>query len=143
MNKHDAEQLLRWLDGAMTPEEAAAWERRMAASPGLRARAEEMRQLRQTLQASVGAGAAQVLKPFFTDRLMRRLQPVASRSREEAFAAALATLFRPVLVASLALIMVLAAYNLTFRADDAEQPAAEAVLGLPPVTLTAAYELDL
>ncbi|GIV61966.1 MAG: hypothetical protein KatS3mg044_0832 [Rhodothermaceae bacterium] len=143
MTKHDTEQMLRWLEGAMTPDERADWERRLAASPALRQDCERLRALRDTLRATVREDAREALRPFFTDRLMKRLQPPAPPRRDDIFAEALAALFRPVLVASMALILLLAAYNVTHGVEDAERSPAEAVLGLPPVTLTSAYELEL
>ncbi len=139
MKHEDTEQMLRWLEGRMTPEEARRWERRVAASPELRARADEWRALRNVLRTTVRESSEAALRPFFTDRLMRRLRPPAA-ARAEAFAASLAALFRPVALAGLLVIAILVGYNVASYAYEAEPSATEAVLGLPPVTVATAFD---
>ena len=99
--------------------------------------------LRGLLQSAVHTTSEQALQPFFTDRLMRRLDPARlRRSPDEELFGALLWLFRPVAVAGMMLILMLAAYNV-IQAYDSEVPASttEAVLGLPPVSLATAYEV--
>lgn len=148
MNTPNHERLLRLLDGASTPEEEARLRHDLARSPDLRAELEAVKALRGLLQTTVRASSAQALKPFFADRLMRRLAPVAHRlaapAADEEFFGLLLRLFRPVAVAGLLLILGFATYNVTYSNDyEAEASTTEAVLGLPPVTLATAYDLDL
>ncbi|WP_457653366.1 anti-sigma factor family protein [Rhodocaloribacter sp.] len=139
MKHEDTEQMLRRLEGRMTPEEARRWERRVAASPELRARADEWRALQSLLRTTVRESSEEALRPFFADRLMRRLRPPAA-ARAEAFAASLTAFFRPVALAGLLIIAMLVGYNVSSYAYEAEPSPTEAVLGLPPVTLATAFD---
>lgn len=141
--KHDhPDQLLRFLDGALPPEEAAAVQRALDASPALRDELATLRALRGSLRAATHADDA--LQPFFTDRLMRRLAPAPARlSESEEFFGALVRLFRPVALAGLLLVLGFAAYNVNLAEDyEAEPTTTEAVLALPPVSLATAYDVD-
>lgn len=142
MNTPDHDRLLRLLEGALPPDEAARLRDEIARSPALRHEYETLRAMRTLLQTTTRDAAEKAVKPFLADRVMRRLAP-QSEPEEELFGALL-RLFRPVALAGLLLILGLGAYNVS-RADayDAEPSATEAVLGLPPVTLSAAYDLDL
>jgi hypothetical protein len=116
-------------------------------SPELRATLHEIKALHGLLQSTVDASAQHALKPFFTDRVMRRLTPIPQKltaaSQDEEFFAFLLRLFRPVALAGILLILGFATYNVAFSdAYVAETTATEAMLGLPPVTLTTAYTLD-
>ncbi len=124
----------------MSPEEAEAWERRLAEAPELRAECEEWRALRGVMQTSVREDAEAVLRPFFTDRLMRRLRP-GERARPESFVSSLAAVFRPVVIAGLLLIAILVGYNVASYEYEASASATEAVLGLPPVTVATAFDV--
>ena len=147
MNTWNHERLLRLLDGVLAPDDEARLRDDLARSPELRAELDGMKALRGLLQATVRASSEQALKPFFADRLMRRLAPatqrLASAASDEEFFGSLLRLFRPVAVASLLLILGFATYNVTLSdAYDAQPTTTEAVLGLTPVTLTTAYNLD-
>lgn len=143
MTHHDTDMLLRLLDGDLSAEDETDLRQRLDASPALRAELEDLHALRGLLQTTVHASSERILQPFFTDRLMRRLDPARlRRSPDEEFFGALLWLFRPVAVAGMLLILVLAAYNV-MRANDYEVPPSttEAVFGLPPVSLATAYEV--
>ena len=147
MNTPNHERLLRLLDGALTPDEEARLRDDLARSPELRAELDEVKALRGLLQTTVRASTEQALKPFFADRLMRRLapasQPLAATARDEEFFGSLLHLFRPVAVAGVLLILGFAAYNVALSGEyEAQASTTEAVLGLPPVTLATAYDLD-
>ena len=140
---HD--RLLRFLDGTLPDEEAAQMRRALEASPALRADLEAARTLRHALRQTVRTAAVDALRPFFADRLMRRLAtapvPLAG-ARDEEFFGALVRLFRPVVLAGLLVVLGFAAYNVNLAAEyDAEPSMTEAVLALPPVSLATAYDV--
>lgn len=147
MNTPNDERLLRLLDGTLTPEEKTRLHDDLARSPALRAELDDLKALRSLLQTTVRASSEQALKPFFADRLIRRLAPAGTRlaatAPDEEFFGSLLRLFRPVALAGLLLILGFALYNVTL-ADvyDAEPTTTEAVLGLPPMTLATAYTLN-
>lgn len=146
MNSQDTDLLLRWLDGALLPDERQAVDQRLAESPALRLDLEELQALQGLLRTSTQHTAEHALKPFFTDRLMRRLDGMRMKARwspEEELFLGLMRLFRPIAIAGLSLILVFAAYNLML-ADEygIEQSTTEAVLALPPVSIATAYDAD-
>lgn len=144
MNPTDTDRLLALLDGTLAPADAEALRRRLDAEPNLRAELEALRGLRGLLRTTVRADAEVATRPFLADRVMRRLAaPVRRLSPEEELLGGLLRLFRPVAVAGLLLILALAAYNVTLATGYVAAPStAEAVLGLPPVSLTTAYDVD-
>ncbi len=148
MNTPNHERLLRLLDGTLPPGEETRLRDDLARSPELRAELDELKALRGLLQTTVRASSEQALKPFFADRLMRRMAPapqrLAATTPDEEFFGSLLRLFRPVAVAGLLLILGFATYNVTLSDEyEAEASTTEAVLGLPPVSLATAYDLDL
>ncbi|MDA0379257.1 MAG: hypothetical protein O3C45_05140 [Bacteroidetes bacterium] len=79
------------------------------------------------------------------ERVMRALRAAGVRPGrvEEFLERELLSWFRPVFVAALLLIAVLAAYNVELSLqNDYDQTATEMVLGLQPVTVAAAYDID-
>lgn len=120
----------RALDGELSMEE----ERRLAAlleeSPSLRLEFERVRRLRALVEES----REDSFKPFFSSRVMSRIR---AQAKEETFAHALAWLFRRVAVAAIVLIVALTAYNISQQhAAGNHRSALEAVLGLPPATVS-------
>ncbi len=147
MNNDDHDRLLRLIQGEATPQEAARLQQELAHSPALRREMEELRALHGLLRTTVHASAETALKPFFADRLLRRLAPapqrLVRRSPEEELFAGLLRLFRPLALAGVLLILGFAAYNVTLSSDYGAEPSTtEAVLALPPVTLATAYDAD-
>ncbi len=147
MNTPNQDQLLRLLDGTLTPDEEAGLRDALAQSPALRAELADLKALRSVLQEAVHASSEQALKPFFADRLMRRLAPATQRlavaGPDEVLFGSLLRLFRPVAVVGVLIILGFASYNVTLSSSyDAQPTTTEAVLGLQPVTLTTAYNYD-
>lgn len=148
MNSPNHERLLRLLDGALAPEEEARLRQELERSPALRAELEALQALQGLLQTTVRASSERALQPFFADHLMRRLTPapqrLAATTPDEEFFGLLLRLFRPVAVAGLLLVLGFATYNVTVSGEyEAQTSTTEAVLGLPPVSLATAYDLDL
>lgn len=147
MNTPDYERLLSLLQGALPPEEEARLRQKLDQSPELRAALQEVKALHGLLHTTVHTSAEHALKPFFTDRVMRQLAPspqgLAAAVQDEEFFGVLLRLFRPVALAGFLLILGFATYNVAFSdVYDVPTTTTEAVLGLPPVTLTTAYNLD-
>lgn len=146
MHTPNQDRLLQLLDGALAPNEEARLRDELAQSPTLRAELEDLKALRSVLQAAVQTSSEQALKPFFADRVMRRLAPATQRlatAPDEVLFGSLLRLFRPVALASLLIILGFATYNITLSDTYGAQPTTtEAVLGLRPVTLTTAYNFD-
>ena len=80
-----------------------------------------------------------------TERVLRAVRAAGLRPGrvEEFLERELLSWFRPVFVAGLLIIVALAAYNIELsQNNDYEQSATEMVLGLQPVTLASAYDID-
>jgi len=78
------------------------------------------------------------------ERVMRAVKAASSRKRRDAYLERqLISWFRPVMAAGLLVILMLAFYNFDLsRENDVHQTPAEMVLGLHPVTVAAAYDLE-
>jgi len=147
MKHKNFNQILGFLNGELSPEENKIFRNRLEESPALRAEVEELRALQTTLRDTLDTHSEEALRPFFTDRLMRRVNAIRTTtyvfSSEEEFFRNLTRLFKPIAVASLVIILSLAAYNFTIsNAYEVAPSPTEAVLGLPPVDLATAYDLD-
>jgi len=79
------------------------------------------------------------------ERVMRALKRVVQARREDLWISELISWFRPVFVAGLLVVVALAFYNVNLLSDDNEyyQSATEMMLGLPPVTVASAYDINL
>ena len=148
MKKKDArhiDDLLRLFEGKMSEQEGQDLRSRLDASVSSREEFAQLSEAYHWLQEGAAHSASSVLKPFFTDRLMRRVnQAEASGSRDEDMATMLAQVFRPVALASLVLAVFLAAYNIRLSKDySIDSTTVESVLALPPVTSMSAFDLDL
>ena len=113
-------------------------------SDDLRQRLSFIEQASSALVSSVESVASDYDTPFLTDKIMRSLAPAQSQGDTVFlldFLSSLRKVFRPVVAATLVLIIVLAAYNVTsVSEDEIDVTTTEAVLGLQPVTVAAAYE---
>ncbi len=139
------DHLLRYLEGALPSNEAARLQAELKASPALQRELEELRLTQTVLQQTTAGDAAQAVKPFLADRVLRQLNapPAAEATLDDLFAN-LAGLFRPVAFASLLLMLVLASYNIYLAQQyEAETTFSESLLALPPLSEEAVYDLDL
>ncbi len=96
------------------------------------------------LRPAVDSAAEESIKPFFVDRLMKAVaSPTQVRRAGEDLFEAMFGLFRPVALASLLIIATLVGYNIRSASDsDVAVSVSESVLGLPSVSLVAAFELQ-
>lgn len=78
-----------------------------------------------------------------TERVMRAVRAAASPYRESFVERELVSWFRPVLALGVVVILALAVYNFDLsRKNDYPQTATEMVLGLQPVTVATAYDIE-
>ena len=132
MKEKDRTLILRAVLGELGPEEEARVERRLAEEPGLREQRDRLARVQALVVETPRAG----FRPGFAARVAARIAAEAPRR----LSAALALHFRRLAPAALAIILALLAHNLL--TGGAAQSAIEAALGLEPVTLEVAYELD-
>lgn len=146
MKERDREldDLLRLLDGTLSEQEAENIRIRLDRSASLKHEFENLRKTRKQLQDTVEESAANALDPFFTDRLMRKVNQRAVVSQQDELVNMLGRVFRPVALAGFVLSICLAVYNINLAKDyTVDTTTAESVLALPPVTSMAVFDLDL
>lgn len=142
---HYTDRLLHLLDGTLEPDVEAQLRSEINQSVELQEELSRLQALRGLLQDSMKASSDSALRPFFTDRLMKQLEPEHLKQIEhDDIAFFLTKLFRPVAVAGFIVAMFFAVYNVNISGDFAsETTTAEAILGLPPVNTLSVYDLDL
>ncbi len=128
---------IRLLDAALSGDEAAR--AAVARRPALKNELTVLEQVRSVLQASA---MSHVTDPWLAGHVVRRLTSRAHH--EQALYGSLLNIFRPVVIAALLIMASLLTYNTTLRGSYSVVPTTtEVMLGLQPVTLTAAYSADL
>lgn len=129
----DRDTLLRFLDGELPPDADAALRVRLAREPALQADVERLRALRDV----VAEARATSFAPYFSARVLRRLQPAAAVSPAEALYDALRWAFARTAVAGVALAVALGTYNLVeYQHLGLMTSFVEALFGLPPAGLS-------
>jgi len=100
--------LYRSFDTKLTPEEQRQLDQALNTSKPLQIRKARIERLREQLRSS----AAQSFRPFFVERVVGCIRELQAQERnQEIFFEALVSVFRPVAVALLALLIVLLSYN--------------------------------
>ena len=136
MDKKQRDLLYRSFDDALTPKEDAQLEQALAESKSLRKEKERITALRN----AVSSKAARSFEPYFADRVMQRIVQTTKKERgRETYFDALFSVFRPVVVGAIILIIVLLSYNI-IRSDRVSLAGAFAE---PQVTLEEAYDPSL
>ena len=109
----------------------------------LRETPESMGEIRRVLSGAVDRGAADSIRPFFVDRVMKSIAvPQNVRVAGEELFEALVGWFRPVALASLIISLTLVGFNLKSASEfEIAATVSESVLGLPRVSVESAYEL--
>jgi anti-sigma factor RsiW len=148
MNESENDRLLRMVEGSLPADEEEEMRRRLAGSPELRREFDELQRLRWIMRAGVEETAGRSLRPLFSDRVMARLSAedttLATASPIDEMVEFLTRLFRPVLAVGLLFAVALALYNVNIASAYSEPGTiTESVLGLPAVSSTAVYDLDL
>ena len=133
MDKKQRDLLYRSFDDDLTPEAEAQLKQALAESKNLRREKERIAALRQ----AVSSKAARSFGPHFADRVMQRIgQRTKKETGLETYFDALFSVFRPVVVGAIVLIIVLLSYNI-IRSDRLSLAGAFAE---PQVTLEEAYD---
>lgn len=147
MKHRDTTYLLAYIHDEMDPTEREAFEHEILSKPEIAEEISRLEKLQYAMQSAVAASNESALKPFFEERLMRRLESESASFRErlfeDEFFVGLSSLFRPVAFAGLLLAILLAGYNVSQETyEEGSQTTTEAVLALPPISLATAYEVD-
>ncbi len=140
----DTDFLLRYLEGKLSDADVKKLESSLQHSVTLKDELARLKATQSLLQQTTTASSEDVLNPFFTDRLMKKLVPEAAPSTlEDELAGLLTRLFRPVAIAGLFLALCLAVYNINLSNGYSSDPStAESIFAMPPVTSMAVYDLD-
>ena len=147
MNENENDMLLRMLEGRLSEEEEKLMRLRLAESPALRQELERLQRLRWVMRASADETAGRSLKPMFSDRVLARIAespvPIPASAIDD-MVGFLSRLFRPVLAFGLLLVVALTLYNVNIASEYDEQGSiTETVLGMPTLSTTAVYDLDI
>jgi hypothetical protein len=95
------------------------------------------------LRRMVEAERARSMMSMPSERVMRAIRATVAVQRATFVERELVSWFRPVLALGVMVIMMLAVYNFDLsRQNDHPQTPAEMVLGLQPVTVAAAYDIE-
>lgn len=139
------DRLLRLLEGTLDKEAEVALRSEINQSQELQDELDRLQEMRDLLQGTMKMSGEAALKPFFTDRVMRQLEPDRLPQNEfDDIAFFLSRVFRPVAVAGFVIAMSLAIYNMNISSGfAAETTTAESILALPPVNTLSVYDLDL
>ena len=139
------DRLLRFIDGTLEPEEEIQLRAEIEHSEDLQAELSRLQQMKSLLQGAASFSSEGALNPFFTDRLMKRLEPPRQQvNQHEDLAFFLSRVFRPVAFAGSVLVLCLAIYNLNQSSSYvSETTATEALFGLPPVNTMSVYDMDV
>lgn len=108
MNPKMLELLYKSFDASLTPNEQEELERALIDSEQLREEKEKLTQMRE----SISSTAKNSFNPFFANRVMQRITSQKKESNEELFFESLISLFRPMAIAAVLLVVVLTSYNL-------------------------------
>jgi hypothetical protein len=106
----------------------------------------EWSHLQESLRDMVSSESEHVEHALITNNILRAVRKVPSGmpSLDDLWERALVSWFRPVVVAAVLLILLLAAYNVRQTSSDAlELTTTERILGLHPVTVASAYDVEL
>lgn len=96
-----------------------------------------------SLRRMVEAERERSMMSMPSERVMRAVRAAASAYKESFLERELVSWFRPVMALGVIIILALAAYNFDLsRNNDHNQTATEMVLGLHPVTVAAAYDIE-
>lgn len=143
MERRDLESTLKWLEGRLAESDRRVFEEELSRRPELRAEVEHLRALRFDLRQMAHTDAEAAASPWLAARVLQRLS-AAPASYADELAQWLEQVFRPVALAGLVMVLLLAGYNLRLSQSFASASSTvEAVLGLPPVSAASVYDLDV
>ena len=132
MDEKLTELLYRSFDGKLNPEELKTLEKGLSESKELRAEKQKIISLRQ----NIAGQKKNTFKPFFADRVMRKIRLSEQKQEDERFFEFLFLIFRPIAIAAAVLIIVIAGYNISTSGEIS----IESALAIPDVTLDDMYD---
>jgi hypothetical protein len=135
MNKKIRSLLYRSFDKNLSSRERQVLENALSQSEDLRGEKESILQLRQAIKKEKVSG----FQPFFSERVLNRIQATLQAKGEDSFFNSLLVVFRPLAIAAIILIIIISAYNIT----SSGQVSLEGALAVPEVTLNDAYATSL
>ncbi len=106
----------------------------------------EWNHLQVSLQGMVASESESVQHSLITNNILRAVRTTRAGviGIDELWSRALVTWFRPVIIAGILLVFLLAAYNVRQTSSESlELTTTERVLGLHPVTVASAFDLEL
>ena len=145
MRRYTTDQLLSYLDGSLGEPMKYQLHRDLEQSADLREELRALHVMQGAMQEAVAFSSDTALKPFFTDRVLRALDPAQAQSAPvEDLTYFLIRVFRPVAIVGVFLVLCLAMYNVNLSSNfTSSTTTAEAILALPPVNTMTVYDLDL
>ena len=135
MNKKIRSLLYRSFDKNLSSRERQVLDNALSRSEDLRGEKESILQLRQAIKKEKVSG----FQPFFSERVLNRIQATLQAKGEDSFFNSLLVVFRPLAIAAIILIIIISAYNIT----SSGQVSLEGALAVPEVTLNDAYATSL
>lgn len=127
----DNEKIVQYLEGDLPAADRRDLEKRLAGETSLRQALDTLRALRGTLRTT----RAESFGPYFSERVMRRLQGVGEEPGESLYRG-LQWVFLRTATASLVAAVGFGVYNaITYQSLGAASSFVEAVFGLPSVSL--------
>ena len=136
MNKKIRELLYRSFDESLTPEEDHLLREALKNSKELQKEKERISAMRR----SVSGSAAQSFKPFFGDRVMRRIEQSRREGKNpDVFFESFLAVFRPIAVGAAVLVIALISYNMI----KSNRISLAGAFAEPEVTLEEAYDPTL
>ena len=141
MKSEHRDLLMLALGGELDPPEKEQFDRLLEADASLRAEWQEL----QKVQGMVTEGHAEPsFRPFFSTRVMARIEQGGAESLADTLAESISRLFRPLVPLTVAVALALALFN--WRNRDLmgdEATFAEIAFGLPSPSVETAEILDL
>jgi len=132
MDKKLKDLLYRSFDADLDPQEKRLLEDALSRSDEFRREKEMITSLRENLRE----GKASSFKPFFAERVMERIRSSKQVDEDAQFFNSLFVLFRPITIAAVVLIIIIAGYNMT----STDRFSIEGALGIPEVTVDDVYD---
>ena len=135
MDKKLQDLLYRSFDSDLNQKEKKILDEALVHSEELR----EEKEIITSLRNNIERGKTTSFKPFFADRVMEKIQTSKQVDENEQFFESLFVIFRPIAVAAVILIIIIAGYNI----NTTGQFSIEGVFGVQEVTIDDVYDPTL
>jgi hypothetical protein len=135
MDKKIVNLLYRSLDAALSPAEQEQLDEAVKKSEELKKEKKRLVAVREKIELQ----KEQSFKPFFTARVMQKINETAVIDYNDIFYRSLFRMFKPVMVAAILLIIAISGYNIV----NTRQISLEGALAVPRITLEQAFDPSL